>query len=55
MMMYTHQCKVSIYLQVGNAETEGYKIVVGVGATMVIYSAVSSIAERILDVSLYMQ
>ena len=55
MMLYTHQFKVSIYLQVGNAETEGYKIVVGVGATMVIYSAVSSIAERILDVSLYIK
>ena len=55
--IYYTTCKVSIdfNLQVGNAETEGYTIVVGIGATMVIYSAVSSIAERILDVSLYMQ
>ena len=58
MMTYIYTtCKVSIdfNLQVGNAETEGYTIVVGVGATRVRYSAVSSIAERILDVSLYMQ
>ena len=40
-----------VYIQVGNAETEGYTMVVGVGATMVIYSAVSAIAEQILDVS----
>ena len=41
----------NLYPQVGNAETEGYTIVVGVGATMVIYSAVSAITERILDVN----
>lgn len=46
---FVHRC--SHDSKVGNAETEGYNIVVGIGATMVIYSAVSSIAEGILDVS----
>ena len=37
-------------MQVGNVETDNYTIVVGIGATMVIYSAVSAIAERIINV-----
>lgn len=44
-------CVVDAHEQVGNAETEGYTMVVGVGATMVIYSAISSMADRILEVS----
>ena len=47
--LFSHHCCDDS--KVGNADTEGYSIVVGIGATMVIYSAVSALAQGILDVS----
>ena len=41
---------VFLHLQTGNAETSGHTIVTAMGATMVLYSAVSVLAQRILEV-----
>jgi len=37
------------FQQTRNAKTEGYSVVSGVGATMVIYTAVVAMAEKLLE------